>query len=350
MRRRSVAVTWCAALALLGATLGCSGGSDDDDPLAALGRAGLDPGSVTALVGRAAHDPGEGAPVAQYFNLRRLRTGAGLADDLEGEELVEEAFLDEMADGTPAEPYSALIRLALEEPGVLPLSRVAATYTDLTVPGSVLLGDWDPEAVAEAYAEVVGPVEEEQADGYRVLRAADEAPEGDDGGSGDPVATRVYSEAAVALSSDGAEVVFGAEGDGLGALADDEEDTALALPGVDEVAAALDAAAVYTAALFLDVGSVGGEGPLPEPWSTGAVATGFDDEAGSTAYAVLWHEDDAAAEANAEALAEELEATDRCREPASTTVDGSLLVGSCAFDGRWVSEVVGRYPLGPLFS
>lgn len=354
-------------MAVVAAVAGCGGGDDggatassadevtEPAPTAPEGPtstapADTGPGSVTDLVGRAAHDPDADLPLARYFSLERYREGTDLPEGLEGEELVDAVFFEGMADGLPASPHGELLETRRTEPGVLPPEGLVASYEDLSVDGTLLVGEWDPEAVVGGYAEVVGPVEEVEVDGFRVVRAADPGTGGADGSSGDVITAGLYARSAVAVAPDGSEVVFGAEGDGTDAVADDEAGTALSVAGVAEVAEALDAAGAYSAALFVEVGEPGQEGPLPETWTTGAVATAVDEDGGSRAYTVLWQEDAAAAEANADALVDVVEGTEDCVDPATAEVHGALLVVSCAHGGRWVTDVVARYPLGPLFS
>lgn len=347
--RRSCAAV--AALAPVGTALvGCGG--DDDGGFSPLGS---DPesGSVTALMASAAHSDSDDVQMARHFSVERFRAGADLDEDLEGDDLVEEVFLEEEADLALASPYDELLKLSREEPGVLPLADVRATYEDLGEDGSLLVGDFDAATVGDALSEVVGAVEEEAVGDVTVYRPAEDddedIPAEGDGGP-DSIVSRLYGRGPIAVSDDGTEVVFGTEGDGLDALAMDEEDSAFAVPGMADVAAALDDAGVSAAWIFFDVQDITDEGPVEASWPRGAVATGLAEDGDPVAYSVLWHDDEADAEANVDPLADAMDDTDRCHDPATAEADGHLVVASCPYDGRWANDVLSRFPIGPLFS
>lgn len=229
---RSLAVA--AVLVVCAPWLACGTG---DGP-GSLGPAGEDPGSVQAFVARAAHDP-DGPPFASYFSLDRYRARADLPEDLAEADLLAAVFVDGEADPTIASPFVEMLRLFQLKPVILPLSSLHASYADESVPGDLLVTDVEPNALVAALEDDIGPVEESEVGGVTVYRAAEDR----DAGGDDRVA-RLYAGVSIAVDGEAGEVVFGAEGDGTEAVADDEGDTARVRPGVTEVARALDQADV----------------------------------------------------------------------------------------------------------
>ncbi|HXH57254.1 hypothetical protein [Iamia sp.] len=337
---RSLAVA--AVLVVCAPWVACGG----DDGLGSLGPSGADPGSVQAFVARAAHDP-DGPPFASYFSLDRYRARADLPEDVAEEDLLAAVFVDGEADPTIASPFVEMLRLFQFEPVVLPLSTFHASYADESVPGDLLLADVEPDALVAALEDDVGPVEESEVGDVTVYRAAQEREPGGD----DPVAANVFAGTAIAVDGDAGEVVFGADGDGTEAVADDEDDTARVRPGVTEVARALDQAGVYAASLLFDAADAGGgDGPLESAWARGAAGTALDEDGRNVAVTVLWHDAEGDAADNAGPLAEIMDESPRCTGGAEVETDGGLLVASCPYDGQWASDVLTRYPLGPLFA
>lgn len=337
---RSLAVA--AVLVVCVPWLACGGG---DGP-GSLGPAGADPGSVQAFVARAAHDP-DGPPFASYFSLDRYRARADLPEDLAEEDLLAAVFVDGEADPTIASPFVEMLRLFQLEPVILPLSSLHASYADESVPGDLLVTDVEPDALVAALEDEVGPVEESEVGDVTVYRVVEDREAGGD----DPVAARLYAGVSIAVDREAGEVVFGAEGDGTEAVADDESDTARARPGITQVARALDRAGVYAASLLFDPADAGGGGgPLEAPWTRGAAASALDEDGQNVAVTVLWHDEEGDAADNARPLAEIMDENPRCTGGAEVEADGALLVASCPYDGRWATDVLARYPIGPLFA
>lgn len=288
---------------------------------------------------------------AQYFSLERYRAGTDLPDDLSDEELLEKVFIDDLAEDTIAEPYLMQLKLNRFDPIVVPFVSLDASYMTLDGSGSVLVGDFGEDEVRTALEDTGGEVTETDTPvGTSYLVPDDD----EDIDTGNPAVDTLYAGNPIVVADDGSQVVFGAEGDGSGALAADDDPTAADLEGVGEVADALDESAVYAAALFLagndDADTDDADAVLDEPWVRAGLGTAIEDGQ-SRAVMALWQADEATAGANAERAAELLGELTECTGEPDVDHDGQLVVvASCAIEeAGFVQRTVGRVPASPLF-
>lgn len=227
-----------------------------------------------------------------------LTVACSTGDD--GEDASLSSFVDR-AEGTIANPYLVLLKLNRLESSVVPSAPLDASYSGLDDQGSL-------------------PMD------------------------------KFYAERPIVVADDGSTVVFGAEGDGSGALATMDDPTAADLEGVPEVAVALDESAVYAAALFFAGGDTAGDDAvLDEPWVRAGLGTSIEDGQ-SRAVMALWHADDAAAATNDRRAAELLGELTECTDESEVDHEGQLVVASCAVEEPgFVQRTVSRLPTGPLF-
>lgn len=295
-------------------------------------------------------------PMGIYFSFERYAAGSGTSLDGSPDEALTEGFVEGSVDATVGEPFGEALTLGSLDKLVIDPSAVAVTYTRADGV-TLLLGAFDVDDIierAEGIVDQAGAADtvtlNSERDGdFQRLSLLEAEPSGDqpaEEGAEEPPLIMIPGLTplgSLAVSEDRL-LVLPSEMEIEDALAADVDSSSSGDDDAQVVTAALDDAGVYAA--FVSRSPVTPEGG--EVALAGGFGTGFVDGK-AHAYTVLVHEDEAAAEANGEAVEAIMAKKADCATEVVVQLDEAMMVASCPVEqAGWAEYIFSRVGLGPF--